>query len=180
MTQETALQNKTPEEQVNGISTAAPEDVEKQPPRIAIEDGPVKVSAFKSLGILDRFLAVWILLAMVVGILLSNFVDETGPALQRGKFVGVSIPIAIGLLVMMYPILCKVRYESLHKLLLHRDIWKQIAFSVFVNWIVAPFVMVRTSHYHSGLAQRHMILTLAGSLHWLGPSYLTRKISVSA
>ncbi len=50
-------------------------------------------SAFKNLGILDRFLAIWILLAMVVGILLGNFVPETGPALQRGQFVGVSVPI---------------------------------------------------------------------------------------
>lgn len=145
MTGETHMQNETLEKQANGVSTAVPGDVEEQPPRIANEGGPVKVSAFKSLGILDRFLAVWILLAMVIGILLGNFVDETGPALQRGKFVGVSIPIAIGLLVMMYPILCKVRYESLHELLSHRDLWKQIAFSVFVNWIVAPFVMVRIS-----------------------------------
>ena len=50
-------------------------------------------SAFKSLGWLDRFLAVWIFLAMAVGIILGNFVPETGPALQKGKFVGVSVPI---------------------------------------------------------------------------------------
>lgn len=147
MTKETDLQNETPQEQANGVSTSAPEDLEKQPPRKANADGPRKVSAFKSLGILDRFLAVWILLAMVVGVLLGNFVEGTGPALQRGKFVGVSIPIAIGLLVMMYPILCKVRYESLHELFSHRDPWKQIGFSVFVNWIVAPFVMVNISSY---------------------------------
>lgn len=52
-----------------------------------------KVSAFKSLGLLDRFLAIWVLLAMVVGILLGNFVPSSGPALQKGKFVGVSVPI---------------------------------------------------------------------------------------
>lgn len=50
-------------------------------------------SAFKSLGWLDRFLAVWILLAMVIGIILGNFVPSTGPALEKGKFVGVSVPI---------------------------------------------------------------------------------------
>jgi ACR3 family arsenite transporter len=119
-----------------------PQDIEKQPARITNRNGPRKVSAYKSLGLLDRFLFVWIILAMVVGVLLGNFVENTGPALQKGKFVGVSIPIAIGLLVMMYPILCKVRYESLHELFSHRDIWKQIAFSVVVNWVVAPFVMV--------------------------------------
>lgn len=101
-----------------------------------------KQSAFKSLGWLDRFLALWILLAMAIGIILGNFVPETASALQKGQFVGVSVPIAVGLLVMMYPILCKVRYETLHELFSHRGIWKQIAFSVFMNWIVAPFLML--------------------------------------
>ena len=68
----------------------------------------------QKLGWLDRLLALWILLAMVIGVLLGNFVSEVGPALQKGKFVGVSVPIAVGLLVMMYPVLCKVRYETLH------------------------------------------------------------------
>ncbi|KAI1211094.1 arsenical-resistance protein ACR3 [Annulohypoxylon truncatum] len=101
-----------------------------------------KQSAFKSLGWLDRFLAIWILLAMATGIILGNFVPETADALQKGQFVGVSVPIAVGLLVMMYPILCKVRYETLHELFSHRGIWKQIAFSVFMNWIVAPSLML--------------------------------------
>jgi ACR3 family arsenite transporter len=52
-------------------------------------------SAFKALGWLDRLLALWILLAMIIGILLGNFVPSTGPALQKGKFVGVSIPIGM-------------------------------------------------------------------------------------
>lgn len=52
-----------------------------------------KQSAFSNLGLLDRFLAVWIFLAMAIGIILGNFVPSTGPALERGKFVGVSIPI---------------------------------------------------------------------------------------
>lgn len=52
-----------------------------------------KDSAFKSLGLLDRFLALWIFLAMLIGILLGNFVENVGPALQKGKFVGVSVPI---------------------------------------------------------------------------------------
>lgn len=43
---------------------------------------------------------------------------------------------------MMYPILCKVRYETLHKIFAHREIWRQMLFSAFINWIVAPFFMV--------------------------------------
>ena len=67
-------------------------DLEKQTISRTKETSP-KVSAFRSLGLLDRFLALWIFLAMVIGILLGNFVSNTGPALQKGKFVGVSIPI---------------------------------------------------------------------------------------
>lgn len=50
-------------------------------------------SAFASLGLLDRFLALWILLAMVLGVLLGNFVPSVSSALDKGKFVGVSVPI---------------------------------------------------------------------------------------
>ncbi|EHK18289.1 uncharacterized protein TRIVIDRAFT_47474 [Trichoderma virens Gv29-8] len=102
-------------------------------------------SAFKSLGFLDRFLAVWIFLAMAIGIILGNFVPSMSTALQKGEFVGVSVPIAVGLLVMMYPILCKVRYESMHEVLAHKELWKQIGFSVLVNWIFAPFLMLGLS-----------------------------------
>ncbi|KAI2783558.1 arsenical-resistance protein ACR3 [Daldinia loculata] len=104
-----------------------------------------KQSVFKSLGWLDRFLAIWIFLAMAIGIILGNFVPEIGDALQKGQFVGVSVPIAVGLLVMMYPILCKVRYETLHEIFSHRGVWKQIGFSIFMNWIVAPFLMLALS-----------------------------------
>lgn len=44
---------------------------------------------------------------------------------------------------MMYPILCKVKYESLHRVFAHRQVWIQLGFSVVVNWIVAPLLMVR-------------------------------------
>lgn len=117
-------------------------DVEKQ---VASPDAVAQgthSSAFKALGILDQFLALWIFLAMVIGILLGNFVPSTGPALQRGKFVGVSVPIAVGLLVMMYPILCKVRFEVLHRSFKHRGLWIQVGFSIVVNWIIAPFFML--------------------------------------
>lgn len=50
--------------------------------------------------------------------------------------------LAVGLLVMMYPILCKVQYETLHRVFAHRQVWIQIGFSVFMNWIVAPLLML--------------------------------------
>lgn len=72
-------------------------DVEKQSsfPPSDKEDPPS--SAYKALGWLDRLLALWILLAMIIGILLGNFVPSTGPTLEKGKFVGVSIPIGTSL-----------------------------------------------------------------------------------
>lgn len=66
-------------------------DPEKQKKETRVAE---KSSAFKALGWLDRFLALWIFLAMAVGIILGNFVPNTGPALQKGKFVGVSVPIS--------------------------------------------------------------------------------------
>ena len=82
-------------------STTTSQDIEKtasspadsqQQQHLTPQDAS-KTSAFKSLGLLDRFLAVWIFLAMAIGIILGNFVPNTGPALQKGKFVGVSVPI---------------------------------------------------------------------------------------
>ena len=128
----------------SGDRIVLPADLEKSsmPSSHPAASPTAKVSAFKSLGWLDRLLALWIFLAMLIGILLGNFVPSTGLALQKGKFVGVSVPIAVGLLVMMYPILCKIKFETLHKAFREREIWRQIAFSVFVNWIVAPFLML--------------------------------------
>jgi ACR3 family arsenite transporter len=54
-------------------------------------------SAFKQLGFLDQFLAAWIFLAMLIGIILGNFVPNTSKALDKGKFVGVSVPIGMTL-----------------------------------------------------------------------------------
>ena len=74
------------------LESTHPGDVEKQNSSSTPADN-TKTSAFKGLGWLDRFLAAWIFLAMLIGILLGNFVPSTGPVLQKGKFVGVSVPI---------------------------------------------------------------------------------------
>jgi ACR3 family arsenite efflux pump ArsB len=50
---------------------------------------------------------------------------------------------AVGLIVMMYPILCKVHFEELNLIFKQKAIWRQLAFSFVVNWIIAPLVMVR-------------------------------------
>jgi ACR3 family arsenite transporter len=132
----------------SSLPASAPNDIEKQQQQPASPEANlpkasnIGLSTFKSLSFLDRFLAVWIFLAMLVGILLGNFCPSVAPALQRGTFVSVSVPIAVGLLVMMYPILCKVQYERLHEVFRSRQVWIQLGFSLVVNWIIAPFIMV--------------------------------------
>ncbi|MCJ1293724.1 hypothetical protein MMC34_005279 [Xylographa carneopallida] len=145
----TMKRKSTPQDETNSNiahvigSSEQPPNIEKD---IELGDPTPQVSSkqsiFKGLGWLDRFLALWILLAMAIGIILGNFVPNTGPTLQKGQFVGVSIPITVGLLVMMYPILCKIHFETLHQVFSHREIWIQILFSIVVNWILAPLVML--------------------------------------
>lgn len=69
------------------------DDVEAQRNTSNVTEDEQEPKGIKGLGWLDRLLALWILLAMIIGILLGNFVDNVGPALHKGEFVGVSIPI---------------------------------------------------------------------------------------
>jgi ACR3 family arsenite transporter len=77
-------------------------DIEKQSETTSPDEPQKKESMFASLGLLDRFLAVWIFLAMAIGIILGNFVPSTGPALQKGKFVGVSVPIGTSIQILKF------------------------------------------------------------------------------
>ena len=88
------------------------QDVEEQAPDALPEKE--QSSAFKALGWLDRLLALWILLAMIIGVLLGNFVPNTGPALQKGKFVGVSIPIGEEPFVTRVPTGCRLTECDFH------------------------------------------------------------------
>lgn len=69
------------------------DDIEAQRNASNVTQDEQEPKGIKGLGWLDRLLALWILLAMIIGILLGNFVDNVGPALHKGEFVGVSIPI---------------------------------------------------------------------------------------
>ncbi|KAI8807966.1 arsenical-resistance protein ACR3 [Cladochytrium replicatum] len=90
---------------------------------------------------LDRLLTPLIFVCMVFGVLLGNFVPSVRTVLDSAKLVDVSAPIAVGLLVMMYPVLAKVRYEELPTIIRHRDIWKQFAVSIIANWVIGPLLM---------------------------------------
>ncbi|WP_107452395.1 ACR3 family arsenite efflux transporter [Streptomyces sp. NRRL F-5650] len=90
------------------------------------------------LSFVDRYLAVWILAAMAVGLGLGRMVPGLGDALAKVTVTGVSLPIALGLLVMMYPVLAKVRYDRLDTVTRDRRL---LLPSLLLNWIVGPALM---------------------------------------
>lgn len=90
------------------------------------------------LSTLDRFLPLWILLAMAIGLLLGRAYPALGTLLDRVQMGGVSLPIAVGLLWMMYPVLAKVRYESIGQ---HSRKTKLLGTSLVLNWVLGPIVM---------------------------------------
>ena len=92
----------------------------------------------KKMSFLDRYLAAWILVAMAAGLLLGRFVPGLDAALDSVKIGGISVPIAIGLLVMMYPVLAKVRYDETHRVTGDR---KLLTLSLILNWILGPAFM---------------------------------------
>ena len=90
------------------------------------------------LSTLDRFLPVWIGVAMALGLLLGRMIPGLNTALEKIQVDGVSLPIAIGLLIMMYPVLAKVRYDRLDTVTGDR---KLLLGSLFLNWILGPALM---------------------------------------
>ncbi|MEP6799838.1 MAG: arsenical-resistance protein, partial [Lapillicoccus sp.] len=90
------------------------------------------------LSTLDRFLPVWIGVAMLAGLLLGRGVPGLGTAVQAVQVDGISLPIAIGLLVMMYPVLAKVRYDRLDSVTGDRRL---LVSSLLLNWVVGPALM---------------------------------------
>ena len=89
------------------------------------------------LSMLDRFLPVWIGGAMVAGVLLGRAFPDLDDQLDRVEIDTVSLPIAIGLLAMMYPVLAKVKYTAIHRSLDRRT----LVTSLVLNWLVGPAVM---------------------------------------
>ncbi len=90
------------------------------------------------LSTLDRFLPVWIIAAMAIGLALGRLVPGVGSALDAVKVANVSLPIAVGLLVMMFPVLAKVRYNETGGVIGDR---KLMVVSLVLNWLAAPAFM---------------------------------------
>ena len=94
--------------------------------------------ATRTLSTLDRWLPLWIGLAMVAGLLLARFVPGLSGLLAALEIGGISIPIAIGLLVMMYPVLAKVRYDKVAAVAGDKRL---LISSLVLNWLVGPALM---------------------------------------
>ena len=90
------------------------------------------------LSALDRYLPVWILIAMASGLLLGRMFGGLNDTLDTIKIDTVSLPIAIGLLAMMYPVLAKVKYSKIGEVTADRRL---MGTSLFLNWVVGPAVM---------------------------------------
>ena len=87
---------------------------------------------------LDRFLPLWIGAAMLLGLVLGRAIPQLDDWLDAVKIGTVSLPIAIGLLLMMYPVLAKVRYRRLDEAMSDR---RSLTFSLVLNWVVGPALM---------------------------------------
>ena len=115
------------------MTTAAPI---RPPSGSAAGHAPAAVA--RRLSTLDRFLPLWIFGAMAGGLLLGRMFPGLGAQLDRVKIAGVSVPIGIGLLWMMYPVLAKVRYETIGRRVGNARL---LGTSLFFNWVLGPIVM---------------------------------------
>ena len=128
-------------------------------------------SIVKKLSTLDRWLPVWIFLAMALGLGLGHLWPGLGAALDRVKIDTVSLPIALGLLWMMYPVLAKVRYGELGHLTARG---KMLGLSLGFNWVVGPILMFGLAwlflpdlpHYRTGLILIGLARCIAMVLIW--------------
>jgi len=113
------------------------------------------------LGVFERYLAVWVVLCMLLGLFLSQYFPALSIAINNMQFSGISIPIGICLFLMMYPALLNLQLEELKKLF-HNP--KPIILTLISNWILAPLVTTFLAYFFlAGHDQLIVSLILLGS-----------------
>jgi ACR3 family arsenite transporter len=107
-------------------------------PRLSMTRTPAPTNRRKHLSFLDRYLTAWIFAAMGLGIGLGYFLPETPSFIERFQVGTTNVPIAIGLIVMMYPPLSRVRYEKFGQAFVDRRVF---GLSLAQNWLIGPVIM---------------------------------------